>query len=124
MLKATASMGLKAISVALLLSASGQALAASATVTAQIDRVLMTADSTYGGCMALLSVNPADALPGCGSGWVTFSCSGDFTDRVRAYRSVDLAQLALASGKVAQVFFRDDMKHNGYCFADRIDVLR
>ena len=124
MLKATASMGLKAISVALLLSASGQALAASATVTAQIDRVLMTADSTYGGCMALLSVDPADALPGCGSGWVSFSCTGDFTDRVRAYRLVDLAELALASGKMAQVFFRDDMKHNGYCFADRIDVLR
>ena len=124
MLKATASMGLKAISVALLLSASGQTLAASATVTANIDRVLMTADSTYGGCMALLSVNPADALPGCGSGWVSFSCSGDFTDRVRAYRLVDLAELALASGKMAQVFFRDDMKHNGYCFADRIDVLR
>ena len=124
MLKATVSMGFRAISVALLLSATSQVLAASANVTANIDRVLMTADSTYGGCMALLSVNPADALPGCASGWVSFSCSGDFTDRVRAYRLVDLAQLALASGKLAQVFFRDDMKHNGYCFADRIDVLR
>jgi hypothetical protein len=117
------SLGLKAFSVALLLYAGG-ALAASGSVTAYVNRVLLTGDATYGGCMAALSVNPQTVLPDCQTWWVTFSCSGDFTDRVRAYRMVDVAELALAAGKQVQVWFRDDMKHNGFCFVHRIDVLR
>ena len=120
----TASLSLMAISLALLLGAGGPALAASGSVIANVSRVLVNADSTYGGCMVALTVNPQGVLPGCQPSWVSFSCTGDFTDQVRAYRMVDVAELALATGKQVQVFFRDDLKHNGYCFASRIDVLR
>jgi len=119
--KPTASTQLKAISAALLLF-SGQALAEYAFVTAQVKRVLVVGGGTYGGCMAQLSVSPSSLLPGCSDSWVSFSCSGDFTDRVRAYQMLDSAKLALATGKQVYVVFRDDMTHNGYCFADRIDV--
>jgi hypothetical protein len=37
---------------------------------------------------------------------------------------VDVAELALATGKQVQVRFQDDKKHNTYCFANRIDVIR
>lgn len=115
---------LKAVAVAivLLLGASGQALGAAGYVVGTVKRVLMTSDATYGGCMALVSPSPHTVLPDCLPAWVTFSCSGDFTDQVRAYRMVDMAQLALATGKQVSVEFRDDLKHNGYCFAYRIDV--
>jgi hypothetical protein len=118
------SFSLISISLALLLCAAGPALAASGYVIANVNRVLMTGDTTFGGCMAALSVSPQSVLAGCQPWWVTFSCTGDFTDQVRAYRMVDVAELALAAGKQVQVFFLDDLKHNGYCFASRIDVMR
>jgi hypothetical protein len=63
-------------------------------------------------------------LPTCQPWWVSFSCTGAFTDPTSAYRLLDMAQLALAANKQTLVFFRDDLQHNGYCFADRIDVMR
>lgn len=111
-----------AVAVALLFGASGQTLAASGSVSSTVQGVLMFADSTFGGCMAYISPGPQTILPGCQSGWVTFSCSGDFTDQVRAYRMVDMAQMALATNRPVFVSFRDDQTHNGYCFAYRFDV--
>jgi hypothetical protein len=120
----TGSLSLKAFSSTLLLCTAGQLLAAFGDVVANVDRVLVQGDATFGGCMAALSVNPQSVLPNCQASWVSFSCTGDFTDPIRAYRMVDIAELALATGKQVQVWFRDDMLHNGYCFAARIDVLR
>jgi len=37
---------------------------------------------------------------------------------------VDQAQLALATGKSELVVIDDTRRHNGYCFANRIDVVR
>lgn len=91
-------------------------------LTARVDSVLFSADDRWGGCMALLSVDPQTVRPSCAPGWVTFSCTGDFTDRVRAYRMADQAQLALATGKTVFVIIEENKKHNGYCFASRIDV--
>jgi hypothetical protein len=114
---------LKVLSATLLLAGSGSVLAANKSVTAYVTRVLLNADSTFGGCMVELSEDPRSVLPGCRSGWVSFSCSGDFTDPVRAYRMLDAAELALAAGKQVWVRFQDDKRHNNYCFANRIDVL-
>jgi hypothetical protein len=100
------------------------AAADSGTVTAFVNRTQVTADASFGGCMALLSVDPATVLPLCGANWVTFSCTGDFTDQVRAYRMLDQAQLALAANKQVSVVITDTSLHNGYCFATRIDVVK
>jgi len=104
--------------------ASTVAQGATASLNGKIDRVMIHNDGGFGGCMAQLSVNPKAALPACGGGWVTFSCTGDFTDPVSAYRSFDQAQLALATHKNVLVVIDDSRRHNGYCFATRIDVVR
>jgi hypothetical protein len=94
-------------------------------VTAQVTRVLVTADETFGGCMAGLNLTANTHFPpGCGVRYVTFSCSGLFTDPVRAYRMLDQAQLALAANKTVMVTVDDSRKHNGYCFASRIDLIK
>lgn len=110
-------------SAALLLTGT-PAGAAMSYINGEVTRVLVNGDDSYGGCMAALSVDPKTLLPACGSWWITFSCSGDFTDPARAYRLVDQAQLALAANKQVLVAFQDDKQHNGYCFANRIDVIR
>jgi len=109
---------------AVLLCVSLETTAESGHVVASVNRVMVTGNEMFGGCMAALSVDPQTVLPDCQSWWVTFSCSGAFTDPTSAYRLLDVAQLALATNKQAYVFFRDDLKHNGYCFADRIDISR
>ena len=100
------------------------AYAATAALVAKVTKTLVSADNRWGGCMAYLSVDLATVLPTCPSRWVTFSCTGDFTDPVRAYRMLDQAQLALATGSWVYVQITDDMLHNGYCFANRIDVSK
>jgi hypothetical protein len=97
-------------------------VAAEAAVEAKVLRVLIQADDSLGGCMALLSVNPGSLLPSCADGWVTFSCSGDYTDSVRAYRMLDQAQLAFATDRRVMVNFTDQRKHSGFCFANRFDI--
>lgn len=114
----------KTVAAILLVVASGHAFAESGRIVANVDRILISGDAKYGGCMAALSVDPQTVLASCQPSWVTFSCSGDFTDRVRAYRMLDAAELALATGKRVKVYFSDEMKHNGYCFVHRIDVIR
>lgn len=89
----------------------------------QVERVLVAGDARFGGCMARLSSDPGRYL-NCGANWVSFSCTGDFTDAVRGYRMLDQAQLALATGRAVGVEVTDSKKHNGYCFAQRIDVIR
>lgn len=119
--------------VALLLT-SGSVIAANYSIRgALVDRVLVNAGpavSNHGGCMVYLrlpTTTPATTWPaGCGtSPWVTLSCTGTFaTNTVQAYRVLDQAQLALTANKRVDVYFTDSMKHNGYCFASRIDVLK
>jgi len=102
---------------------SATTFAATAGLVANVTTVMVANDGNFGGCMALLSVDPQSVLPACGGGWVTFSCTGDFGDQTLAYRSLDQAQLALASGKSIYVTIDDSKRHNGYCFANRIDVF-
>ncbi|WP_200238525.1 hypothetical protein [Lamprobacter modestohalophilus] len=99
-------------------------LAGTAVINGKVTRTLIHNDGGFGGCMAQLSVDPQAALPACGGRWVTFSCTGDFTDQVSAYRSMDQAQLALATDKNVMVIIDDTRRHNGFCFATRIDVMR
>jgi hypothetical protein len=100
------------------------AIAATDYVVGYVHSVLVNADSTFGGCMARLTVDPHSKLPACGTEWVSFDCQGNRTDPVRAYRMLDQAQLALAAGKLVLVAFDDAQLFNGYCYATRIDVMR
>lgn len=92
--------------------------------TATVTRTLLHADS-FGGCMAKLDqpINTATNAPNCPGYWVTFSCVGTYTSKELAFHMLDQAQLALALSKQVYVLLTDNKKHNGYCFAKRIDVI-
>jgi hypothetical protein len=100
------------------------AWAASAWLTTKITEVGLSGGNWGGGCRAKLTANPAVVIPGCMADWVTFSCSGEFTDNVRAYRMCDLAQLALVTDRYVAVNVTDDMTANGVCFASDIFLLK
>lgn len=85
----------------------------------RVNRLMVTGDTTMGGCMAQLTV-PVGT--GCTGYWVSFSCTADFADKDRAYRMYDMAQMAYTLGKRVTVFVDNTKTHNGYCFANRIDV--
>lgn len=96
-----------------------------ALLNVRVLRTLVAANGVFGGCMALLDtpVNLATNSPNCPSnGWITFSCSATFTSQDIAYRMLDQAQLAKALGRPVTVVVDDTKKHNGFCFANRIDV--
>uniref|UniRef100_UPI0025D32582 hypothetical protein n=1 Tax=uncultured Thiodictyon sp. TaxID=1846217 RepID=UPI0025D32582 len=91
--------------------ASPSAGAATGFFVAKVIGVLIDSVN-FGGCMAYLSTDPQTQLPGCGANWVSFSCTGDFNDTIRAYRMLDQAQLALATQKNAGFSIDDTKLHN------------
>ena len=113
-----------AMTILLAIGLAGPALGAQAAILTKIKRVMITSNEQFGGCMASLVVSPDSMLQTCGAGWVSFSCTGDAMDPVRAYRMVDQAQLALARGSNVRVVFTDDQKHNGYCVVRQIQIMR
>jgi len=117
-------MKLFVIGIAGLTASASPVWSAQAVLTGTVERVLTTDGRNFGGCMAFLSANPQNALPRCAWGWVSFSCSGDYTQPAFGFRMLDQAQLALAGGKFVQVHIDDTRLHDGYCFAYRIDVIR
>ncbi len=60
----------------------------------------------------------------CPGSWVTFSCSGVHTTRTEAVRMFESAQLAFTHQHTAMFEVTDEKKHNGHCYATRVDVLR
>lgn len=103
--------------------AASTAVADTATITAFVEKTQVNSGAFRGGCLVSLSEDPADSLPACRPEWVTFSCDGTYTDPVRAYRMLDQAQLALATGMQVQVFVTDAKMQDGVCVATRIKVM-
>ena len=98
--------------------------AAEARMSTSVVRTLASEDGSYGGCMAQLSESIAEATGlDCPGRWVAFSCSGEHVSKAEAMRLYDAAQLAFVSGRRAMLRVDDARKHDGYCFAPRIDVL-
>ncbi len=97
--------------------------AAKDKVTAYVTQVT-TDDKNYGQCMAKLSVPIADSGLDCPKSNVSFSCSGDFNSKDTAYHKFEIAQISLALDKKVIVYVDDTKKHNGYCYAYRIDLRK
>lgn len=104
-------------------SASGQVLSAVSWLDGIVNRTLVQ-DNAFGLCMALITPGPETVLPSCQGGWVTFSCSGDFNSKSAGNLKFQSAQIALLTGKNVAAIIDDTKKHNGYCFAQRIDNLK
>ncbi len=113
---------MKTILVIGLLTA-GNAWSDRAYITASVDRLLHITTSSFGGCMAQLSVTPASVGLACRGNWVSFSCSGDFASTQDAKTNFEMAQLAYALDKEVKVWADDSRTHNQYCFVSRVDLL-
>ena len=97
--------------------------AATSALTTTVTKVLSDTEK-YGGCMASLAISPTTKLAGCSANWVSFSCTGTFADKALAFANFENAKMALAMNKQVYVEFDDSKRHNNYCFARRVDVIK
>ena len=88
-------------------------------------RTLTTGDGRFGGCMVQLDKRLADTGLNCPGAWVTFSCTGVHTSTEEdGSRMFDSAQMAFSLDKTIVVEVNDEKKHNGHCYARRVDVKK
>ena len=77
----------------------------------------------FGTCMAKLNPGPQSTPANCAADFVTFSCSGDFNSKQEGAVKYSAAQLAFVTGQELKVRLDDTRKHNGFCFAVRVDNI-
>jgi hypothetical protein len=90
---------------------------------ATIKRTLIQ-DGIFGGCMIQLDNDIADVGLVCPSNWVSLDCDGVYGSTLSAQRAFDSAQMAFVLNKSVLVQVDDSKKHNNFCVAVRIDVLK
>lgn len=99
-----------------------------ATVASMESKILKTlhTDGVFGNCMIRLvdSVTSKTNLNCPDTGWVSFSCSGDFLSKEVAYKMFESAEKAFDTARFVEVFIDDTKKHNGFCTVRRIDVFK
>lgn len=94
-------------------------------VESTVLKVLNTSNGTFGNCMIKMNKSMASGGLNCpDNGWVSFSCTGDFVPKDEAAKLFDSAQMAFALGTRIEVFIDDTKKHNGFCTAFRVDVIK
>lgn len=104
------------------------ASAATQWYTATVDRVLVDGRPTgvdslvYGGCAAKVTPDASTILAGCGSSYVSFSCSGDFNSKSTGTNKFNLAQLAFITGQRVELNINDTKLHNGQCYVEALNV--
>ena len=108
--------------ILLLIAFAGSALGATKTYRATVTRTAIH-EKSFGVCMAIVSPSPSTKGLNCKPDWVTFSCSGDFNSKEIGQQKLSAAQLALVTGDPVSIVVVDTRKHNGYCYAKRIDNL-
>ena len=115
--------GVLGVFLALLLAAPVHAAVAS--IEAKATRTLTTGDGRFGGCMVQLDQSLSGSGLDCpSSNWVTFSCTGEHTSKDEGFRMFESAQMAFALDKTIVLEVTDEKKHNGHCYARRVDVKK
>ena len=87
-------------------------------------RTLTTGDGRFGGCMVQLNKRLADTGLNCPGNWVTFSCTGVHASKEDGSRMFGSAQMAFSLDRTIVVEVDDGKKHNGHCYARRVDVKK
>lgn len=87
-----------------------------------VERFAITDDGRLGGCAVRLATNTSTHAPGCAnSGWVSFSCDGEFNDPEKAAQMFEAVQMAGVLKKNVRVYIENNQRHNGLCVAKRVD---
>lgn len=97
-------------------------LAAKAGVSNATIMSIVVDSHNYGGCMVRVDKVLVNHGLNCSKNWVSFSCDGTFNSQALAFRKLDQAQMSIALNKKVYLIVDDSKKHNGYCFAQRIDI--
>jgi len=114
-----------ALLVAMLIVFAMESTAATAQVYGvRVVNTLLADNGRWGGCMAQIDRDLASEGLACPGRWISFSCTGDFTTKDVAYKMFESAQMAHALGFRAKVVADDSRKHNGYYYANSIEVFR
>ena len=98
--------------------------ATTAKVRGLVTKTVIADQGRWGGCMVRMDKTLADSGLNCPSQWVSFSCSGIYTEKDVAYRMFDQAQMAFAMQRQVEIYVDDSKKHNEYCYGNRINVLK
>ncbi|CAM5217490.1 hypothetical protein [Alishewanella longhuensis] len=87
-----------------------------------VERFAITNDGRLGGCAVRLATNTSTHAPGCAnSGWVSFSCDGEFNDPDKASQMFESVQMAGVLKKNVRVYLENNQRHNGLCVVKRVD---
>lgn len=99
------------------------ALSATTSVTTNIERVYATPSDKWGGCM--VRTESRYNKVNCNQNWLTLDCEGavDGNTKSAGQRRFDVATLALLTGQRAKFRINDEIKINGYCYADRVELI-
>lgn len=116
--------GFAVLGSALLLFSAVAAEAAVERIEGKAVRTLTTGDGRFGGCMVQLNKRLEDAGLNCPGTWVTFSCTGVHTSKEDGSRMFESAQIAFSLDKTIVVEVNDEKKHNGHCYARRVDIKK
>ena len=82
------------LATALLMALAPASYAATVKVKGFITKTVVADEGRWGGCMVSIDQKLADSGLDCPGKWVSFSCSGVFTEKDVAYRMFDQAQMA------------------------------
>ena len=93
-------------------------------VEGNVEQVAATGDGRFGGCMAELDVELADAGLACPRRWVTFGCTGEYAETTTrgAGAVFESLRAAVVAGRSVGMRVTDEKKDGGYCHASRIKI--
>ena len=97
--------------------------AASKTVFGEIERVLATPADKWGGC--LVRTTAKYGVLNCSKLWLSLDCEGAVEGNTKSagQRRFDLATLAVLTERRVKLRIFDNVKLNGYCYADQVELL-
>jgi hypothetical protein len=85
----------------------------------------MVVEGLFGSCMVMLDKSIVDAGLDCpANSWVSLDCDGVYFSKATAQRLLDTAQMAFVLDKKVNIKVDDSKKHNAFCVAVRIDVMK
>jgi hypothetical protein len=97
--------------------------AATGVLYSKVKQVLVSAPPLFGSCLVLLEDQISSVGLECTGGWLSFSCTGDFQPKDVAYKMLDMVYLSIVLDQELRFVANDTKKHNGYCVAERVDLI-
>lgn len=112
---------LNVVTVVIFLS-SQIALAASMNAQGNIEKVQATSNNKWGGCLVRTDANYGRL--NCSPNWIAVDCEGVVEGNTKSagQRRFDIATLAMLTGQRVKMKIFDNVKINGYCYADRVEL--